>query len=75
MAIVQLYDIDENAVSQWAIENCKSFAGWLIYDNTSSFGFVNLDDEFDWMLRYEFEFTDDHEALLFRLKWQGTNES
>jgi len=72
MAIVQLYDIDEGIVSGWARANCKSFAGWLIYDN--SFGCVNLDDRIDWMIKYEFEFADDHEALLFQLRWQGTDK-
>jgi hypothetical protein len=71
MAIVTLYDIDELLISDWAIKNCPSFVGWLIYENSDAFGFVNWDDEIGWMLRYEFEFTDDQEAMLFQLRWQG----
>ena len=71
MAIVTLYDIDEDTLSKWAIVNCPSFQGWLIYENSDAFGFVDWDDETEWMIRYEFEFADDHEAMLFQLRWQG----
>lgn len=71
MAIVKLYDIDEDTLSNWAIENCPSFRGWLIYEHSDAFGFVNWDDEAEWLVRYEFEFADDQEAMLFQLRWQG----
>jgi hypothetical protein len=71
MAIVVLYDIDEDKISRWAIENCPSFIGWLIYENSDAFSFVDLDDETEWMVRYEFEFVNEQEAMLFQLRWQG----
>jgi len=71
MAIITLYDIDEDTLSRWAIKNCPSFQGWLIYENSDAFGFVNWDDEAEWMIRYEFEFANDREAMLFQLRWQG----
>jgi hypothetical protein len=40
MAIVTLYDIDEDAASKWAIENCPTFEGWLITENADAFGFT-----------------------------------
>jgi hypothetical protein len=70
MAIVSLYDIDEDALSRWAMVNCSSFAGWLIYENSESLSF-NGHDDVDWYIRYEFEFADEQEAMLFQLKWQG----
>lgn len=70
MAIITLFDIDEEAASRWAIEHCPSFCGWLIYDNDDPWVFVNLDDV-EWKIRYEFEFADDHEAMMFQLRWQG----
>jgi hypothetical protein len=66
MAIVTLYDIDEYDVSCWAIENCPSFGGWLIYEND-----VFFDQEPDWNVCYEFEFADEREAMVFQLRWQG----
>jgi len=71
MAIVEFYDIDENTLSNWAMTNCPSFCGWLIYENSDAFGFVNLDEDQGWMIRYEFEFADEQEALFFQLRWQG----
>lgn len=71
MATINLYDINEDELSKWAIENCVSFQGWIIYENSDAFGFVNLDSEAEWMVRYEFEFADDQEAMLFQLRWQG----
>lgn len=70
MAIVSLYDIDEDTLSRWAMANCSSFVGWLIYENSDAFDFVNIDPN-DWYVRYEFEFEDEQEAMLFQLKWQG----
>lgn len=71
MAIVKLYDIDEDTLTRWAITYCSSFCGWLIYENSDAFGFANWEDNTEWMVRYEFEFADEHEAMLFQLKWQG----
>jgi len=71
MAIVKLYDINEDILSNWAIENCPSFVSWLIYENSDAFADVNLDNYNKWMLRYEFEFINDQEAMLFQLRWQG----
>jgi hypothetical protein len=52
--------------------NCASFVGWLIYENGEALSFTGFyDDEIDWHIRYEFEFADDQEAMLFQLKWQG----
>jgi hypothetical protein len=70
MAIVSLYDIDEDTLSRWAMANCSSFVGWLIYENSDAFDFVNIDED-GWHVRYEFEFEDEQEAMLFQLKWQG----
>ena len=70
MAIVQLFDIDEYTVSSWAIENCPGFCGWVIYEKPDIFHF-DVDDENLWMIRYEFEFTNDQDAILFQLRWQG----
>ena len=67
MAIVTLYDVDEDQLREWAVENCPSFVSWLIYENTDAFDVL----EPDWWVRYEFEFIDDQDALLFQLKWQG----
>lgn len=71
MAIITLYDIDEGTLSDWARANCPSFVSWLIYENSDAFGFVNLDDENEWMIRYEFEFNNEQDAMLFQLRWQG----
>lgn len=72
MAIVSLYDIDEDTLSRWAMANCASFVGWLIYENGEALSFTGFyDDEIDWHIRYEFEFADDQEAMLFQLRWQG----
>ena len=70
MAIVKLHDIDENSLSEWAIENGPSCRGWLIYENPDAFSF-DIDDENLWMIRYEFEFADERDAILFQLRWQG----
>lgn len=71
MAIVTLFDIDEIELSTWARKNCPSFVCWLVYENNES---LFSTDEQDWYLRYEFEFTNEHDAMLFQLKWMG-NES
>jgi hypothetical protein len=69
MAIVTLYDIDEDKLSQWAIENCPNFISWLIIENSEALMFIG--DNVDWHIRYEFEFANEQEALLFQLRWQG----
>jgi hypothetical protein len=71
MAIVTLYDVDELLASAWAIDNCPSFVGWLIYENEDALLLTYIDEEPDWKIRYEFEFTDEHEAMIFQLRWQG----
>ena len=71
MAIVTLYDIDEDVASKWAIKNCPTLEGWLVTENSDAFGFVAWDDEPEWSLRYDFEFADELEAMLFQLRWQG----
>jgi hypothetical protein len=71
MAIVTLYDIDEHAASSWAIENCPTFEGWLITENSDAFGFTMWYEDSEWNLKYEFEFFDELEAMLFQLRWQG----
>lgn len=63
MAIISFYDIDEEQVATWARANCPSFVCWVVYESN------DLDE--DWYFRYEFEFTDEHDAMLFRLKWDG----
>jgi hypothetical protein len=66
MAIVLLYDIEEIEVSNWARNNCPSCLGWLIYENGDAF-----DNDPEWYVRYEFEFLQEQEAMLFQLRWQG----
>lgn len=68
MAVIKLYDIDEEELSSWAKKNCSSFVGWYIFENDP---FALLDDDVDWAVRYEFEFTNEQEAMLFQLRWQG----
>ena len=51
--------------------NCSSFVGWLIYENGEALSLIGYDDDIDWYIRYEFEFADEQEAMLFQLKWQG----
>lgn len=68
MAIVTLYDIDEDTLSDWARANCPSFISWYITENDP---FAVLEPDCEWATRYKFEFTDEREALLFQLKWQG----
>lgn len=63
MAIVTFYDIDEEKLASWAKENCPSFICWLVHESE--------DYDTEWYLRYEFEFTDDRDAMLFQLKWDG----
>jgi hypothetical protein len=75
MAIVILYDIEEILVTDWARNNCSSFVGWLIYENSNAFGFTNWEDDPEWCIRYELEFTDEQEALMFRLRWQGQSHA
>jgi hypothetical protein len=67
---ITLYDINELAASEWAIKNCPSFRGWLIYDNNDPFAYLDLDER-EWLISYEFEFEDEQEAMLFQLRWQG----
>ncbi len=68
MAVVVLFDIDESAAAEWARENCASFAGWYVYEAD----ILPLDDdELEWYIKYEFEFSDEHEAMMFQLRWQG----
>jgi hypothetical protein len=71
MAIVTLYDIDEDQLREWAVENCPSFVSWLIYENSNAFSFDVLGEEPEWHIRYEFEFYNEQDALLFQLRWQG----
>ena len=71
MAIITLYDIDEKAASDWAKENCSSFRAWLVSENQDEWIWLNIDDEPEWRVRYEFEFDDNHEAMMFQLRWQG----
>jgi len=74
MAItITLYDIDEDAASSWARENCPSFEGWLVYNHSDNW--LNLDDDQEWYIKYDFEFNNEQEALMFQLRWQGTNET
>lgn len=68
MAIITLYDIDEITVSDWARQNCASFVGWLVYEYNQGWF---TDDDATWFMRYEFEFEDEHEAMLFQLRWDG----
>jgi len=68
MAIVTLYDINEDTLSDWARNNCGSFVCWYVTDNDT---FSMLDDDIEWFIRYEFEFTDEQEAMMFQLRWQG----
>ena len=71
MAIITLYDINEDAASRWAIEHCPSFVSWLIYENEEACLFSSSNDETEWLIRFEFEFTNEQEAMLFQLRWQG----
>jgi hypothetical protein len=71
MAIVILYDINEFEVSSWARINCASFVSWLIYENEDALLLTYIDEGPDWKIRYEFEFTDQYEAMIFQLRWQG----
>lgn len=66
MAIVILYDINEPELVQWAKENCSSLICWTIYENDHAQWIV--DDA--WQQRFEFDFNDPKDALMFRLKWQ-----
>ena len=68
MAIVTLYDINEDTLSDWARANCSSFVAWYITENDP---FVVLEPAAEWAVCYEFEFADELEAMLFQLRWQG----
>lgn len=68
MAIITLHDIDEDTLSSWARDNCSSFVGWYIIENDP---FASLEENVEWFVRYEFDFTDDHDAMMFQLRWQG----
>jgi len=73
MAIITLYDIEEKLVTDWARINCPSFVAWLIYENDDALGWgVNSPE---WWIRYELEFTDEQEALMFQLRWQGQSHA
>ena len=63
MAIVTLYDVDEVNISTWARKNCPSFLCWLVYESQ------DINEE--WYMQYNFEFGDEHDAMLFQLKWAG----
>jgi len=65
MAIVILTDVDEDAVVAWTKENCPSFLGWMVCD-----GHDNRDLT-GYLIRFEFEFFDEQDAMFFRLKWDG----
>jgi hypothetical protein len=66
---ITLYDIDEDAASSWARNNCPSFSGWMVYNNTDPW--LGLDADYEWEVKYEFEFYNEQEAMLFQLRWQG----
>jgi hypothetical protein len=69
MAIVILYDIDEIEVATWTRQNCPSLSSWLVYENNPLWGDPGENDP--WFARYEFEFGDEQEAMLFQLRWDG----
>ena len=62
---VELTDINEADAVAWAREHCSSFCSWLIYEGESYAG-VDLDP-----IRYQFEFYNEQDAVLFQLRWQG----
>lgn len=67
MATIIFYDINETVLVDWARENCAGFTGWLVYSNQD----IEWDDDLEWSVRYEFEFDNDHDAMIFRLRWDG----
>lgn len=71
MAIITLYDINETFTTDWARNNCPSFVGWMVYENDATTAWSWLDNEPEWWIRYEFEFLNEHDAMLFQLRWQG----
>jgi hypothetical protein len=73
MATVILYDVEEIPITEWARNHCLSFVGWMIYENEATIGWI--DDDPDWWARYEFEFTNEQEALIFQLRWQGQSRA
>jgi len=68
MAIITLYDINEIEVADWARKNCSSFVSWFVYENDE---LAWADDELDWYMRYEFDITNEQEAMMFQLRWEG----
>jgi hypothetical protein len=62
---VEVFGINEDAAVAWAREHCASFCSWLIY-NDASFGTWDATPA-----RYEFEFYDEQDAMLFLMRWGG----
>ena len=56
---------NDNEIGMWAFENCPSFNGWT---QTTSDYLIN-DEDFD--THYIFYFTDERDAVIFQLRWQG----
>ena len=60
---VELTDINEADAVAWAKEHCSSFCSWLIYEDQTYLGYEPT--------RYQFEFYNEQDAVLFQLRWQG----
>ncbi|CAB4133457.1 hypothetical protein UFOVP257_202 [uncultured Caudovirales phage] len=57
---------NEDEVSKWAMQNCPSFAGWVICDDGDNHP---IEDELN--VTFTFIFHNELDALLFRMRWQG----
>lgn len=58
---VSLYEIDEDELIEWAINNCDSFIYKTIKD-------ARIDDQF--VSLHKFYFTSEKDAMWFRLHWE-----
>jgi hypothetical protein len=67
--IVTLVDVEDDIqIGQWAQENCPSFTGWLVVDTFH-------DPDADSIEDFRFYFTQEQDAMIFLMRWQGSNNA
>jgi hypothetical protein len=56
----------EREIMCWARDNCPSFGAWYVYEDS-----INNIDTDEWNTEFRFTFSDERDALMFQLRWQG----
>jgi len=66
VVLMNLTPNKEREIVWWARDNCPSFGAWYIYEDS----FNNIDRD-EWNTEYRFTFSNEKDAILFQLRWQG----